>query len=339
MDEFARWPADDRADLFAAAASNRGLNPAIMEKDFWVCWTLRRVFTLPQSPAGLIFKGGTSLSKAYGVIERFSEDVDLAFDRTDLGFGGDRDPMAAPTRKKRRQSIADLKRSCIELVAGRFLNLLSEHCALAIGKSSEPWKLAVAEDDPLTLLFTYPRKQDARTMSPYVRPAVRLEFGARSDHWPAEDATITPYVAEEFPDRIPDAVCHVRVLSGARTFWEKATILHQWHHAPDDKAFPDRQSRHYYDLACLAEHEIAGSALADLDLLARVADHKSVFFESAWPRYDLARPGTLRLLPQSTRLKALETDYAKMREMIFGEPPRLEWILSTLKSLEAKVNA
>jgi predicted nucleotidyltransferase component of viral defense system len=84
MDDVARLPTGDRTDLFTATASLRGLTPAIIEKDFWVCWTLKRIFTLPDPPAGLLFKGGTSLSKMFGVIERFSEDVDLSFDRARL---------------------------------------------------------------------------------------------------------------------------------------------------------------------------------------------------------------------------------------------------------------
>lgn len=105
MDDIARLPMSDRADLFAAAARQRGLTSAIIEKDFWVCWTLKRVFTLPDPPAELLFKGGTSLSKVFGVIERFSEDVDLSFDRAGLGFGGASDPLNATTGKRRKHGL------------------------------------------------------------------------------------------------------------------------------------------------------------------------------------------------------------------------------------------
>jgi predicted nucleotidyltransferase component of viral defense system len=89
MDNIARLPATDRMDLFSATARRRSLTPEIIEKDFWVCWTLKRVFTLPDPPAGLLFKGGTSLSKVFGIIDRFLEDVDLSFNRAELGFGGE----------------------------------------------------------------------------------------------------------------------------------------------------------------------------------------------------------------------------------------------------------
>lgn len=101
MDDIARLPLADRMDLFTATARRRGLTAEIIEKDFWVCWTLKRLFTLSDPPAGLLFKGGTSLSKVFGVIERFSEDVDLSFNRSGFGFSGESDPLNARTGKKR----------------------------------------------------------------------------------------------------------------------------------------------------------------------------------------------------------------------------------------------
>lgn len=338
MDEIARWPAKDRADLFAAAASQRGITTAIMEKDFWVCWTLRRVFSLPDPPASLIFKGGTSLSKVYGAIERFSEDVDLAFDRADLGFTGDKDPATAPSNNKRQRALKDLKATCADLIQGSLRTQITDLFAESLQSSPGEWTLEPDDVDPLALNFAYPQVKDAEAVAAYVKPAVKLELGARSDHWPAEDAEVVPYVAEEFPDQVPDSRSKVRVLSGARTFWEKATILHQWCHASEDKQFPDRQSRHYYDLACLAEHEIGEKALADFSLLQDVANHKEIFFEAKWAKYDLARPGTLKLVPGSDRIQALEEDYRKMHEMIFGEVPSMEHIIETLQSLETRIN-
>src|SRR5436305_13621205 len=105
MDDVAQLPFTDRMDLFLATARRRGLTAEIIEKDFWVCWTLKRIFTLPDPPAGLLFKGGTSLSKVFGVIERFSEDVDLSFDRAGLGFGGESDQFIASTGKRRLQGL------------------------------------------------------------------------------------------------------------------------------------------------------------------------------------------------------------------------------------------
>src|SRR5271157_5472466 len=121
MDDIARLPAADRADLFVVTGTGRGLTSAMIEKDFWVCWTLKRLFTLSDPPAGLLFKGGTSLSKVFGVIKRFSEDVDLSFDRAGLGFGGESDPLNARTSKRRKHGLEALTETCQRLIRERLL--------------------------------------------------------------------------------------------------------------------------------------------------------------------------------------------------------------------------
>src|SRR3989338_3337391 len=122
MDDIARLPGQDRADLFQTAARVRGdMRPALIEKDFWVCWTLQRLFTLEYPSAGLVFKGGTSLSKVYQAIDRFSEDVDLSFDRSALGFGGDKDPANAPSKSQTAKRLEKLSTACHEMIRTRFL--------------------------------------------------------------------------------------------------------------------------------------------------------------------------------------------------------------------------
>ena len=189
MDDVARLPVADRTDLFVATASRRALSPAIIEKDFWVCWTLKRIFTLPDPPAGLLFKGGTSLSKVFGVIERFSEDVDLSFDRAGLGFGGESDPLNATTGKKRKHGLEALTETCQRAIREQFLPQLMTAFGDALGEPpSATWGLDLDEDDPdgQTLLFRYPAENRSHPADEpaYVRPVVRLEIGARSDHWP-----------------------------------------------------------------------------------------------------------------------------------------------------------
>ena len=132
MDDIARLSATDRRDLFTATAERRSLVAAIVEKDFWVCWTLKRLFALPDPPANLIFKGGTSLSKVFNAIERFSEDVDLSFDRTGLGFGEGKDPLAAPSRKKRPEWVKELAATCQGAIRDRFLPQLAVCFAAAL---------------------------------------------------------------------------------------------------------------------------------------------------------------------------------------------------------------
>ena len=182
MDDVARLPRQDRSQLFAAVAQQRGQIPEIIEKDFWVCWTLKRLFTLPNLPAGLIFKGGTSLSKVFNVIERFSEDVDLSFNRTDLGFGGENDPLVASTGKKKRRGVEALVAECQRVIQGEFRANLTLAIAEQLGEqASGRWELELDPDDPdgQTLLFQYP-VIDVTTgnAADYIRPFVRLELGA-----------------------------------------------------------------------------------------------------------------------------------------------------------------
>src|SRR6185312_12644480 len=344
MDDIARLPAADRMDLFLGTARPRGMTAEIIEKDFWVCWTLKRLFTLSDPPAGMLFKGGTSLSKVFGVIERFSEDVDLSFDRAGLGFGGESDPFNATTGKRRKHGLEALTETCQRVIRERLLPQLVIAFGDALGEPpSTNWSLQLAEDDPegQTLLFRYPMAGPPRSADEpaYIQPAVRLEIGARSDHWPAIEASVSSYVAAEFPKHFKEPGCKVHVLGIERTFWEKATILHMWHHAPADKKFRDRQSRHYYDVARLYQHELGKAAFKDTDLLLKVARHKEVFFPAAWARYAEAKPGTLRIMPPNSRLLELEQDYGKMKQMIFGEPPSFESLLELLKQLEAEINS
>jgi hypothetical protein len=343
MDDVARMPLTDRMDLFSATARRRGLTAEIIEKDFWVCWTLKRLFTLPDPPAGLLFKGGTSLSKVFGVIDRFSEDVDLSFNRAELGFGGESDPLNATTGKERKHGLEALAETCQTVIREKLLPQLVTVFGDALAEPhSTIWDVQLAEDDPngQTLLFRYPAGNRSRSADEpaYVQPAVRLEIGARSDHWPAVEATVMSYAATEFPNLFKEPGCNVHALAAGRTFWEKATILHMWHHAPADKKFRDRQSRHYYDVVRLYQHGLGIAAVKDIDLLQKVARHKEVFYPAAWARYADAKPGTLRIVPPDARLPELEQDYRKMQEMIFGEPPAFEQLLESLREIEREIN-
>ena len=343
MDEFAQRSARDRADLFRAVAARRSLSASIVEKDFWVCWTLKRLFTLNSPPAGLLFKGGTSLAKVFKVIERFSEDIDLSVNQNDLGFGGDSDPATAKTGKQRQRRLDSLTEACRQFIHHSLLRQLHDAFSHSLGNvAGQAWSLDAADDDPdrQTLVFRYPRSDlTASAAAPaYIRPMVRLEIGARADHWPVTRSTVMPYAAEDFPTVFKSSACTVHVLAAERTFWEKATILHAWYHAPAQKVLRDRQSRHYYDLVRMYEHGIGREALKDTKLLLTVALHKSVFFASAAAQYAKARPGTLRLAPPKSRIGELRRDYVNMQEMVFGPVPTFEHILSVLADMESAIN-
>lgn len=340
MDEVANLPAEERRIYFEQAAARLGyLTPQLIEKDFWVCWILKRLFSLDDLGEHLTFKGGTSLSKVYNVIDRFSEDVDLSIERAYLGFGGASEPEQGISGKEVQRRITALKQACQQCVAERLLPLLRH----AIGgnlTTEQEWALTPLVDDPdsQSVEFRFPTAI-TDGMSPYFAPSIKLELGARSDHFPVHSATIQPYVGRALPSVIADDAVQVRVLDGERTFWEKATILHAICHQPLDKPLHKRQSRHFYDLFKMSNHTIRAAALREIGLLKRVAVHKSVFFKSAWARYDLATPGTLRLIPDSARIAELRADYREMEPMFFGPPPVMETILESLSELEREINS
>lgn len=338
MDQFVQSNPEDRQAGFIQTAAARRMTPVVVEKDFWVCWTLKELFRLPEIGEHLIFKGGTSLSKVFKVIERFSEDIDVSIDRSWLGFGGANEPEAGASNKEKQRRIEALKIACQQKIASVLQPALEKAIKAKVG-TSEKWSLRADEEDPdqQTLMFDYPTSFPADAVG-YIRRVVKIEMGARADHWPSETKTITPYVAEEFPQGFRETSAEVKVLSAERTFWEKATILHAEFHRPPEKPMPGRFSRHYCDFHELIRKGIGASATAKLDLLARVAQHKNLFFKTSWARYGEAAKGTLRVEPPEHRLKALREDYARMQQMFFGEAPGFDQIVALLKQWESEFN-
>lgn len=336
MNKTAQMATKDRADLFAETAARRDLAEAIVEKDFWVCWVLKQLCSIDVLKERLLFKGGTSLSKVFHVINRFSEDIDLAVDYVALGFTEDKDPRRDGISKTKRAGILDeMMTECRRYIAGDFLTAFGKRCEEILGKT-DTWGLKVSDQDPNSVQFSYPPASTKKL--DYVSPQVVLELGTHAEFVPHGNFTIKAFAAEEFPNVIKDADVSVSALLAKRTFWEKATILHAEFNRSADKPMPDRYSRHYYDLAMLAQSDIRKEALADMQLLADVVKHKEIFYPSGWARYDLAKAGSLRLLPPDARRQALEADYKKMGVMIFGKAPAFAAINETLAALEKEIN-
>jgi hypothetical protein len=326
-------PATERAEVFAETAARKGLPEAIIEKDFWASWVLKQLFSIEALSGRLLFKGGTSLSKIFRAINRFSEDIDLAVDYVALGFTGERDPRHEEISKTRRAAIlADMMAACQQYIGSEFLDALKARCQDVLGPAG-PWSLDVSEQDPNVVRFRYPTAS-SKSLA-YVVPRVVLELGTHAEFVPRDRFTIRSFAAEEFPKLVPDGDVGVVALLAKRTFWEKATILHAEYHRPPEKPLPDRYSRHYYDVAMQAQGTIRAEALADMPLLAQVVRHKETFYPSAWAQYARASPGSLRILPADTRRAALERDFRSMGVMIFGEPPRFDNLMETLAALES----
>ena len=172
----------------------------------------------------------------------------------------------------------------------------------------------------------------------YIRPEIRLEIGPLASWVPSDRHSIKPYAYNVLPNVFENPACEVVAIAAERTFWEKVTILHQEAHRPS--LIPPRYSRHYYDLYKLATSPICDAAFAQASLLKDVVEFKQRFYPSAWARYDLAIPGTIKLLPtRQEQLKNLERDYQEMQVMLFGERPEFSAILDALQALEFQINA
>lgn len=345
MDKVALLPAEDRAALFGETSAARGVADTIIEKDFWVCWSLRRLFGLRKgTTASLVFKGGTSLSKAFGAIRRFSEDIDLSFDRAELGYKGDRDPEKEGISKKQAaRLINDLVSDVEQHIAEKLLPALRAAIVEQLGEPANgEWSLEIDPGDAQTVNFHYPTALPASEYKgmAYITPRVKLELGARGDPWPTEEKVIRPYSADDYPEFFAEPDTSVTVLSARRTFWEKATALHAEAHRPAESPTAQYFSRHYYDLAMLFDTDEGKAAVADLDLLAQVAQHKTIFFRSGWASYETARPGTLRLMPDEERVKDLRADYRAMAPMMFDQtPPSFDDILKKIAELQETIDS
>ena len=335
MDKFLNLSDENKKDAFNKAEVEIGLSEDIIEKDFWVCWLLKELFQLEGIKENLTFKGGTSLSKVYKVIERFSEDIDVSVERSYLGFVGDRDPANVGS-KQAKKLIDELGEQCKTFVQDELYQRLEELINKKIGGKN--WKLEIDENDGdgQTILFTYP-KLTSKT-SEYIKPVVKIELGARSDHWPVSMQNISPYVAEVLPASMKNMDAEIRVLNIERTFWEKATILHMYAHYPVGKTAPERQSRHYYDFYFLLKSDGKKKALENVELLEKVASHKDLYFKAAWANYSSAKKGSLKLIPDEQVMKKMESDYKAMSEMLAGNVPSWNEIINLIIDFETVFN-
>lgn len=325
MESVARLSSAERRELFAETAARKSMTPAVVEKDFWVCWTLGRLFMHPELSRLLMFKGGTSLSKVFKLIERFSEDIDLILDWRVVT--GEDDPLAERSATKQEAMNKAIEAKAVDYIGGELLAMVSQVV-------DPVCRCELAADDLHAINVIYP----AAFSDEYLRPEVRLEIGPLAAWMPYDHYRVQPYAAEAFPQLFKQADCAVQAIRAERTFWEKATILHHEANRPEGSPQPLRYSRHYYDLAMMAASPAKDAALADLALLEDVVAFKERFYRRPWAHYDLAKPGTFRLIPPAHVLSAVEKDYVQMRNMIFGRYPDFTEIMATLRKLEAEIN-
>ncbi len=335
MADFFQLPVTERREALDTAADASGLLPHLLEKDIWVVWSLRHVFAGPYANH-LVFKGGTSLSKAYGVIRRFSEDVDLTYDIRAIAHDlvGDADaplPASASQEKKWTKAIRTRLSEWVDAEIVPRLKLDLEQHGLPATVRSEGDKVFI-DYAPLA------------TGTGYVAPAVMLEFGARSTGEPSEPRAIhcdaaTHLQGVEFPTATP------KVMRAERTFWEKSTAIHVFC-AQGEFRGGDRFARHWHDVTRLDTAGFADAAIADKALARAVADHKAVFFAEKNTHgevidYHAAVAGALQLVPEDGALAKLAVDYQHMVDdgLFLDDAEPFDALLERCNAIQQKANA
>lgn len=334
---FLHLQAQEQSEIYRALAPQLARSPIVLEKDVWVCWVLQTLFTLPgQLP--MVFKGGTSLSKVFGAIARFSEDVDITLDYR--GLDDSFDPFAEGVSRKRLKKFSETLKSFVrdhthDVVVPHFRKTLTTEFP-SIADDAVPAKIEVS-DDGERMRVHYPSVLGEP--EDYVGNSVLIEFGGRNITEPNERHEVRPDIAEHVAELdFPRPT--VSVLSPTRTFWEKATLIHVECQRDSFRTSAGRLSRHWYDLAILTDQVHGQTAVADLALLADVVKHKKVFYNASYANYDACLTGQFRLIPQESALAALRDDFQRMIDagMFIGEPPAFSTIVDRLRALEAAIN-
>ncbi len=322
--------ASERENLFSNTAAKMKISEAVIEKDFWVCYMLDYLFHRSAWKDHLAFKGGTSLSKAYNLIKRFSEDIDLILDWRVLGYRVD-EPWEQRSNTRQDAFNKEANERAEKFLREEFLPAIKKDLTEEL---TLPVKCEIDSRDGQTVRFMYPNSFSDTA----ILQEIRLEIGALAAWTPAAEQTITPYAAEYYERVFVQPSTQVLTVLPERTFWEKVTILHREAFRAETSTLPSRYSRHYYDLYCMAKSPVKDRALVDTDLLARVVAFKDKFYRCPWARYDLAKRGTMRLIPPDYNLTKLREDYEHMQNMIFGEKPEFDVIIGDILKLEKEVN-
>lgn len=326
---------DDQREALLVAASRSGRAVHLLEKDIWVVWILDALFR--SGFAGdLVFKGGTSLSKAYSAIARFSEDIDLTYDIRAIApdlVGVP--PNVIPRSRSQQQRWTDIIRERLpEWLGTTVVPMLDQKIRV------EHLDATLQADGDRVFVRYNPLTEGTR----YVSPAVLLDFGARSTGEPHETRDISCDAAAHLPE-IVFPVAAPRVMRAERTFWEKATAIHVFCRGGRFRG-PERFSRHWYDVTALDRNGYAALASNDRTLAHAVAEHKSMFFRETDGTgqvidYIRAISGELRLVPDGDAAAALEADYRKMIEdgLLFDEAPTFQALLDACRILQDRMNA
>lgn len=331
MKKIAKLSNEERQELFQATAAKMGMRPEVIEKDFWVCFMLDHLFHDCEYKDAFVFKGGTSLSKAYHVIERFSEDIDLILDWRKI-IKDESNPW--DDRSKTKQDIYNkqINKDAAQFYTESLIPVLNMELSQKLGNGS--W-VEVDTDDEMVVNFVYPQIFETE----YIIPHVRLEIGPLAEWMPSHITSIVPFVAEHYDWLFEQKSTDILTIDAERTFWEKITILHKIAHFPEGKILPHRYARHLYDVYCLGNSEIKKSAFDRKELLEKDVAFKQKFYYARSAHYETATLKTISLIPSEEIMQSLKNDYAAMANMFYGSAPDFEIILMYLEELEKEIHA
>ncbi|WP_347938384.1 nucleotidyl transferase AbiEii/AbiGii toxin family protein [Mycoplasma feriruminatoris] len=314
--------------LISNAADIKDWPREVVEKDYWVSFLLDYIFSDSKWSNSFTFKGGTSLSKCFNLIQRFSEDIDLILDWKVVGYENN-EPYIQRTKTGQNKFNIELNEKTIAFLKDQFVKVLNED----LNKFN--LKFWIDLEDPNSILCEYP-KLFSQT---YLTKNIKLEIGCLGKWTPAEHVKIKPLISQVYPDVFKE-YSTIRTINPERTFWEKALILHSVCNKPDEKPLNTRYARHYYDLYCLYNSIYKKKALDDINLLFEATLFKKKFYWSKSANYDdVLDNKNLRLIPDNFRIEQVKKDYIDMKNMFYGHIPSIEEIFETLKKLEVEINS
>lgn len=311
-----------------------GINQVAIEKDWWVTVTLKALFQTECHEA-LIFKGGTSLSKGFNIIERFSEDIDLAIGHSFFGINKTSKNQRDKLRKKAREYIHGTLSSQLDarLKDMGITGYRIENITQVQDKNGE-WKVIDSDKDPTVILLHYPSIVED-TIS-YIPPRVKIEISCLSMDEPTEERQIRSLIGETFEDEDSDANSNIRTVVPTRTFLEKLFLLAE--EFQKEKPRSVRMSRHLHDLEKLMDTEYGREALADRSLYDAIVEHRKAYYALKYANYDLHNPETINFMIPKKEMEVWKADYADMqRFFIYGESLEFDTLMQRMKELQKKV--
>jgi len=337
MNKFFQLSEKDRIDIINQTVIHKKLPPEAIEKDVWVTAVLRSLFNLPYSEH-ISFKGGTSLSKCWNVIERFSEDVDIAINREYFGFLGETFTI--------KQISKNLRKACCKFCRNTLqFDLTKQMIADGIDENMFSVSMNITDIttvDPEKIFIEYKSlfvdKQINNTEN-YIKPVVVLEINGRSMKEPLESVEIKSFIDETFAGKaFADKSFTVSVVVPERTFLEKICLLHEEFSKQDERIRVNRMSRHLYDIARMLDTQITEKALNNNDLYKSIIAHRRMFIAMKDFDYETLNPATINIIPSEFVIARWEEDYNKMQTMIYGEYIPFNRLIDKIKELNEKIN-